>query len=124
MQTSPADQYQNTVDPREKIGQRSEWMYPQRRHQDGHKAYEKMLSIAVREMPIKLQQGISSPPQNDHPQNIYKDSMLQSARGTGRPPTLWVGMEMGGCSHKKNSMEIPENIKYSCHLMKQAHSFP
>ena len=77
MQTSPADQYQNTVDPREKIGQRSKWMYPQRRHRDGHKAYEKMLSIAVREMPIKLQQGISSPPQNDHPQNIYKDSMLQ-----------------------------------------------
>ena len=67
MQTSPADQYQNTVDPREKIGQRSKWIYPQRRHRDGHKAYEKMLSIAVREMPIKLQQGISSPPQNDHP---------------------------------------------------------
>ena len=67
MQTSPADQYQNTVDPREKIGQRSKWMYPQRRHRDGHKAYEKTLSITVREMPIKLQQGISSPPQNDHP---------------------------------------------------------
>ena len=67
MQTAPAAQYQNTVNPREKIGQRSEWMYPQRRYRDGHKAYEKMLSIAVREMPIKLQQGISSPPQNDHP---------------------------------------------------------
>ena len=124
MQTAPAAQYQNTINRREKTGQRSEWMYPQRRHRDGHKAYEKMLSISVREMPIKLQQGISSSPQNDHPPTDLQRFNASEERGTGRPPTLWAGMEMGGCSHEKNSMEIPENIKYSCHLMKQAHSFP
>ena len=67
MQTSPAAQHQSTTNPREKTGQRSKWMYLERRHRDGHRAYGKMLSITVREMPIKLQQGISSPPQNDHP---------------------------------------------------------
>ena len=67
MQTSPAAQHQSTINPRAKSGQRSTRMYLERRHRDGHKAYEKMLSITVREMPIKLQQGISSPPQNDHP---------------------------------------------------------
>ena len=40
-------------------------------------------------------------------QKIYKDSMVHRLRGTGKPPTLWGGMEMGGCSHKKHSMEIP-----------------
>lgn len=106
----------NTINPREKIDQRSKWMYLQRRHRDGHKAYEKMLSISVREMPIKLQQGISSP-QNDHPPtDLQRFNASEGEKGTGRPPTLWVGMEMGGCSHKKNIREIPENIKYSCHL--------
>ena len=47
-------QYQKTVNPREKMGQRPKWMYLQRRHRDGHKACEKILSITVREMPIKL----------------------------------------------------------------------
>ena len=95
MQTSPADQYQNTVDPREKIGQRSEWMYPQRRHQDGHKAYEKMLSIAVREMPIKLQQGISSPPQNDHPPKDLQ--RFSASEGVGyREASYTVGRDGNG----------------------------
>ena len=51
MQTA---QYQKAVNPREKMGQRSKWMYLQRRHRDGHKAREKMLRITVREMPIKV----------------------------------------------------------------------
>ena len=38
-----------------KMGQRPKWMYLQRRHRDGHKTREKILSITVREMPIKLQ---------------------------------------------------------------------
>ena len=67
MQTSPAAQHQNTINPREKIGQRSKWMYLERQHRDGHKAYEKMLSITVREMPIKLQPGITDTPQKSHP---------------------------------------------------------
>ena len=92
MQTAPAAQYQNTVNPREKIGQRSEWMYPQRRHRDGHKAYEKMLSIAVREMPIKLQQGISSPPQNDHPPKDLQRLNSARSRGKRNHSTLGAGM--------------------------------
>ena len=107
MQTAPAAQQQNTINLREKIGQRSKWMYLERWHRDGHKAYEKMLSITVREMPIKLQQGISSPPQNDHPPKDLKRFNGSKAEGNRKPPTLWAGMEMGGCSHKKHSMEIP-----------------
>ena len=34
-------------------------------------------------------------------QKISKDEMLQRARKTGTPPTLWAGMETGGCSHKR-----------------------
>ena len=33
-------------------------------------------------------------------QKIYKDEMLQRARETGNPPTLWAGVEMGGCGQE------------------------
>ena len=95
MQTAPAAQYQNTINRREKTGQRSEGMYPQRRHRDGHKAYEKMLSIAVREMPIKLQQGISSPPQNDHPPKDLQ--RFSASEGVGyREASYTVGRDGNG----------------------------
>ena len=40
-------------------------------------------------------------------QKISKDEMLQRARKTGTPPTLWAGMEMDGAATKESSMEIP-----------------
>ena len=95
MQTSPAAQHQNTINPREKIGQRSKWMYLERRHRDGHKAYEKMLSITVREMPIKLQQGISSPPQNDHPPKDLQRFNGSEAEGN-RETSYTVGGDGNG----------------------------
>ena len=95
MQTSPAAQHQNTINPREKIGQRSKWMYLERQHRDGHKAYEKMLSITVREMPIKLQQGISSPPQNDHPPKDLQRFNGSEAEGN-RETSYTVGGDGNG----------------------------
>lgn len=53
-------------------------------------------------------------------QQIYKDSMLQRARGNRRPPYTVGGDGNGWVQPQENSMEIPENIKYSCHPMKQA----
>lgn len=87
MQTA---QYQKTVNPREKMGQRSKWMYLQRRHRDGHKAREKMLSITVREMPIKLQRGVSSPPQNDHPLKHLQRFSASEGKGS-RDSSCTVG---------------------------------
>ena len=72
-----------------KTGQRSKQTFILRRHPDGHKAHEKMLSITVREMSIKtamryhltllriaiLLRFISS----------YEDETLRRPRGTGTP---------------------------------------
>ena len=52
-------------------------------------------------MPIKLQPGTTDALRRAILQKISKDEMLQRARKTGTPPTLWAGMETGGCSHKR-----------------------
>ena len=46
-------------------------------------------------------------------QKIYKDEMLQRARETGNPPTLWAGMEMGGCSHRRKQYGDSLNTKHA-----------
>ena len=85
-------------------------MYLERQHRDGHKAYEKMLSITVREMPIKLQQGISSPPQNDHPPKDLQ--RLNCCLGQGEQGILLHGgrgCKWVGTPTKGDTTEIPSN---------------
>ena len=62
-------------------------------------------------MPIKLQPGTTDALRRAILQKISKDEMLQRARKTGTPPTLWAGMEIGvggvGAATKESGMEIP-----------------
>ena len=46
-------------------------------------------------MPIKLQPGTTDALRRAILEKISKDEMLQRARKTGTPPTLWAGMETG-----------------------------
>ena len=54
-----------------------------------------MLRTTLREMPIKLQPGTTDALRRAILQKISNDEMLQRARKTGTPPTLWAGMEIG-----------------------------
>ena len=78
------------------MSQRPKWTFLQGRHPDGHTAREKMLSITVREMPIKtaIRYYQLTPPQNGHPWKSYKDNGC-GERGD-RDSSCSVGGDGGG----------------------------
>ena len=61
-----------------------------------------MLRTTLTEMSIKTSMRYYLTPLIQAPKDLQRLNAVR-ARGTGNPPTLWAGKEMGGGGHKKTA---------------------